>query len=461
MANETTASAALPKNDKREIFGWLMYDWANSAFYTTVISVLLAPYLTSLAQSAVGKEGTIFDLGFLGKITPESLFPKAISLSVLLQFFLLPILGAVADYTNLKKRLMALFCYTGVATSCGLFFITGDSFVWGAVLLIIANLCFGASIVFYNAYLVDLTTEDRRDSISSWGFAVGYIGGIVMLVVNILLINYAEQFGITKGLAVRISILAASLWWGVFALLTFILIKARGAEKKTPTGKNFIAIGFGELWRTLKQLKDLRHTAMFLLGYLLYNDGIQTVITMSSVFLAQELFVSKGLETDNTFLLGIFLVAQVAALCGSILFERIARLIGAKNAILISLLVWCGIVIYAYGFLETQAQAWIMSAFIGLVLGSSQALSRSLYSQMIPIGKESSFFSLYEISERGTSWLGPIVFALVVDATGSYRQAILALIVFFIVGSLILFFTNTKQAILDAGQTPPELVISS
>jgi UMF1 family MFS transporter len=177
---------------------------------------------------------------------------------------------------------------------------------------------------------------------------------------------------------------------------------------------------------------------------------------MSSVFLAQELFVSKGLETSNSFLIGIFLVAQISALAGSLIFERISRVIGAKWSILISLVIWCGIVIYAYGFLTNSAQAWIMAIFIGTVLGSSQALSRSLYSQMIPEGRESSFFGLYEISERGTSWLGPLLFGVVVDSTGSYRQAILALIVFFIAGSLILLFTNTKKAIHEAGNLTPE-----
>lgn len=446
----------IAKNDKREIFGWLMYDWANSAFYTTVISVLLAPYLTSLAQSQVGEGGIVLNLGVLGVVTAESLFPKAISVSVFAQFFLLPILGAIADYTNLKKRLMAFFCYLGVTASSLLFFVTGDSYVMGAVLLIIANLSFGASIVFYNAYLVNLTTEDKRDSISSYGFAAGYIGGIVMLIINLVLVYKAESLGISKGKAVRLSMLAASLWWGVFAIVTFYLVKSRGAVKGVPKSKNLLTIGFSELFATLKLLIKLKHTAKFLLAYLLYNDGIQTVITMSSVFLANELFKSKGLETDSAFLLGIFFVAQVSALIGSLVFERLARKIGSKACILISLAIWCGIVIYAYAFLQNTMQAWIMSVFIGLVLGSSQALSRSLYSQMIPEDKDASFFSFYEISERGTSWLGPLIFGIIVDSTGSYRSAILALIVFFITGSILLIFTDTKKAIHDAGQHTPE-----
>jgi UMF1 family MFS transporter len=250
--------------------------------------------------------------------------------------------------------------------------------------------------------------------------------------------------------------LSASLWWGVFGLVTFALVKSRNATKVIPEGKRLVAIGFAELWVTLKELARLKYTALFLIAYLFYNDGIQTVILNSSVFLSQELFVSRGLETDQAFLLGIFIVAQVAALVGSIVFERLARIIGAKRTIIVSLAIWCGIVIFAYEFLDSTFQAWIMGAFIGLVLGSAQALSRSLYSQMIPKDRESSFFGFYEISEKGTSWLGNLVFAVVVATTGSYRQAILGLIFFFVVGIVLLMFTNTARAIHEAGNLTPE-----
>ena len=443
-------------NDRREVFGWLMYDWANSAFYTTVISVLLGPYLTALAQADVGRGGTVLSLGFLGSITAESLFSFSLGLSVLAQVFILPVLGSIADYTNLKKRMMAFFCYLGVTASCFLFFITGDSYLWGCLIMILANMSFAAANVFYNAFLVDLTTEDRRDRVSSYGFAMGYVSGVVMLLLNLALISYASSIGISEGLAVRISMLSASLWWGGFALFTFFLIKSRSAVKAVPLNKPLIMVGFSELWRTLKELKNLRYTMMFLAAYLLYNDGIQTVILNSSVFLSQELFISKGLEANQSFLLGIFLVAQVFALIGSIVFERISRFIGAKKTIILCLTIWSGIVIFAYGFLESNFQAWIMAAFIGLVLGSTQALSRSLYSQMIPKGRESSFFGLYEISEKGTSWLGNMVFAIVVASTGSFRSAILALIFFFVAGMIILIFTNTVRGIHEAGNLTPE-----
>jgi len=439
------------KNDRREIFGWLVYDWANSAFYTTVIGVLLGPYLTALAQAHVGDNGVIVDFGGLGAVTAKNLFSLSITASVFCQVLFLPILGAVADYSNLKKRLMMIFCYSGVTASGLLFFVSGNNYVFGSLLLIVANLSYGAANVFYNAYLIDLTTEDRRDFYSSYGFASGYVGGIIMLILNIALVQNAESFGLTTSFAVRLSLLAASLWWGIFALITFYTIKSRGAVKQLPENKNIIAMGFGELGGTFRELKRLRHTAQFLIGCFCYNNGIQTVITSASVFLAQELFVARGTEASQSFLLGIFLVSQISALVGAISFERLARVIGTKYTLLISLTVWVLIVVYAYGFLQTTAQAWMMSVFIGLVLGSSQALSRSLYSQMIPRGREASFFGLYEISEKGTSLVGSLVFGIVVGITGSFRQAILSMILFFAVGIVILLLTDTDRAIHEAG----------
>lgn len=444
------------KNDKREIFGWITYDWANSAFYTTVVSVLLGPYLTALAQNDVGRGGTVLSLGGYASITADNLFTSTLGVSVFAQVFLLPLLGSIADYTNLKKRMMAAFCYTGVIASSLLFFVTGDNYLWGCLALIVANISFAAANVFYNAYLIDITTEDRRDRVSSHGYAAGYLGGIIMLFLNIALIQFAPAIGITEGTAVRVSMLAASLWWGVFAIITFKFLKSRNQKRARTDGQNLFNAGFKELGNTVKELSGLRYTLLFLVAYLFYNDGIQTVILNSSVFLSQELFVSRGLETDQTFLLGIFVVAQVAALIGAIGFEYVSRFIGAKRTIIICLVIWCGIVIYAYGFLDTLTQALIMAAFIGMVLGSTQALSRSLYSQMIPKERESGFFGIYEISEKGTSWLGNAVFAIVIGVTGSYRQAILALIAFFLIGLVLLVLTNTVKAIHQAGNLTPE-----
>lgn len=423
-----------------------MYDWANSAFYTTVVGALFSPYITRLAQNAVGENGVVLDLGPLGAVTAKSLPTLCVSISVAAQVLLLPILGALGDYSDLKKRLMAFFCYIAVTANCLMFFIKGDLYLFGGALFIIANVCFGGALVFYNAFLPEITTEDQADKVSSRGFAYGYLGGAILLAVNLLLVTKAESLGITTGMAVRLSLLSAGLWWGGFALITFFLLKRRPSKKQLPPGKSYLSIGFSEILATFKELKRLPITLRYLLGYLIYNDGIQTVIFAASAFLEQELFPQGNPE----FLLKIFLMVQFVAVGGALLFERLAYLIKTKNAIMVSLVIWSAIVIYANRFLDTEREAWFMAAAIAIVLGGSQALSRSLYSKMIPVGREAAFFGLYEVSERGTSWMGPLLFSIVIARTGSYRQALLSLVFFFVVGLIVLALTNTEKGIKEA-----------
>jgi MFS transporter, UMF1 family len=444
------------KNNPREVFGWKMYDWANSAFSTTIVGALYGPYLTEITQRVVGENGTVVNLGPLGAITSKSFFPTSVSVAVFLQIFLLPILGGIADYSNLKKKMMAVFCYVAVAATCLMFFVDGKLYWLGGILFIVANLGFGAAVVFYNGFLNEITTEDQRDKVSSRGFAYGYLGGGLLLGLNFLLVKSAPGLGLDPYLAVRISLLSAGVWWGGFALVTFATLKTRAAEKTLPRGKTYLTVGFSELGRTFRELTRLRFTLKYLVAYLFFNDGIQTVISMASVFMAQELFISRGLKTDQSFLLGIFLMVQFVAIFGALLFERVANASGTKFAILISLVFWAGVVVYGYGFLHTTNEAWFMGAIIAIVLGGSQALSRSLFSRMIPAGREASFFGIYEVSERGTSWLGPLVFGAVVAATNSYRQALLSLIIFFVVGTIALYLTDTDKAIHEAGNLLPE-----
>jgi len=431
-----------------------MYDWANSAFYTTVVGALFSPYLTRLAQAAVGENGVVLDLGPLGAVTAKSLPTLCVSISVGAQVFLLPILGALGDYSNLKKRLMALFCYIAVIATCLLFFVKDDLYLFGGVLFIVANVCFGAALVFYNAFLPEITTEDQADKVSSRGFAYGYLGGAILLALNLLLVLRAEELGISTGLAVRLSLLSAGVWWGAFALISFALLKSRPTKKSLPPGKGYVAAGFSEIVDTFKELRRLPLTARYLLGYLIYNDGIQTVVFAASAFLEQELFPGGNPQ----FLLEIFVMVQFVAVVGALLFERLAYLIRTKNAIIVSLIIWSAIVIYAYRFLDTVPEAWILAGAIAIVLGGSQALSRSLFSRMIPAGKEAAFFGLYEVSERGTSWMGPLLFSIVIARTGSYRQALLSLIFFFVVGLIVLWTTNTDKGIHEAGNLVPEEV---
>ena len=445
---------AVTKNDPREIFGWKMYDWANSAFYTTVVGTLFSPYLTRLAQNAVGENGVVLDLGFLGSVTAKSLPTLCVSISVGAQVFLLPILGALGDYSDLKKKLMAVFCYVAVIANCLMFFVYGNLYLFGGVLFIVANVSFGAANVFYNAFLPDITTKDQADKVSSRGYAYGYLGGAILLALNLALVMSSDHLGISSEMAVRLSLLSAGVWWGGFAIITFTSLKARPEPKPLPPGRGYLTAGFLEIVDTFKVLSRLPLTLRYLLAYLVYNDGIQTVIFAASAFLEQELFP----QGNPVFLLEIFLMVQFVAVLGALVFERLAYLIRTKNAIVVSLVIWAAVVIYAYAFLHTVGEAWVMAVVIAIVLGGSQALSRSLFSRMIPEGKEASFFGLYEVSERGTSWMGPLLFSVVIAHTGSYRQALLSLIVFFVIGLIGLVLTNTDRGIQEAGAMANESV---
>jgi UMF1 family MFS transporter len=435
---------------KRETFGWLVYDWANSAFTTTVVTVLAGPYLTALAQAAVGENGIVLDLGPLGAVTAKSFFPFCISLSVGLQVLLLPALGAVADYTHLKKRLMAVFCYAGAAATCLMVFVADGRYLLGGALFIAANVSFGASLVLYNAFLNEVALPSERDAVSSRGYALGYLGGGILLAINLVMVQQAAALGLSRSLAVRLSFLSAGVWWGGFAVVTFRRLEARAPLGRVPAGQSILRIGVREALETLAEVRTSPQALKYLASYMAFNDGIQTVIGVASVFLAQELFVARGLPADEAFLIGLILMVQFVAVAGALAFERIATVTGTKHAIALSLLAWTGVVIYAYALLATKAQAWAMGVVIALVLGGSQALSRSLFSQMIPPGREASFFGLYEISERGTSWIGPLLFGIVVGATNSYRQAILSLIVLFVGGLALLFATDTDEAVRQA-----------
>jgi len=439
------------EHSRREQVAWYFYDWANSAFSTTVITVFLGPYLTSVTQAAADANGFVHPLGI--PVLAGSFFPYMVSLSVVLQVFFLPVLGAIADYSNLKKGLLALFAYVGALATMGMYFLEGERYLLGGGLFLLANLSFGASIVFYNAYLPDIAAPDDRDKVSSQGWALGYLGGGILLAINLLFVQFlAEPWGVELGHAIRISLASAGLWWAIFTLVPLRGLRTRRPIKPLPAGTSFLSIGFKQLSHTLRQLPSYPHSLLFLIAYLLYNDGIQTVIAMSTQFGSEEL----GLPTSD--LIQLVLMVQFIAFFGALGFGYLARYMGSKRAIMLSLVLWLGVTIYAYAFLQSRLQFFIMGGVIAIVLGGSQALSRSLFSQMIPAGQEAEYFSLYEVSERGTSWLGPLVFGLALQLTGSYRIAILSIAIFFAIGIGVLLFVNVRRAIEESGNRAPEIV---
>lgn len=443
------AIADAPHASRREQVSWYFYDWANSAFSTTVITVFLGPYLTAITKNAADASGYVYPLGL--PVLADAFFPYIVSLSVVLQVFFLPVLGAIADYSHLKKRLMGIFAYSGALATMALYFLEGSRYLLGGGLFLVANLSFGASIVFYNAFLPDIAAPEERDRVSSQGWAMGYLGGGLLLAANLVFVQFlAEGWGISTGDAVRISLTSAGLWWAIFTLIPLNRLRQRAPIKQLPAGATYLSIGFIQLRQTLRHLPRYPQSLLFLVAYLVYNDGIQTVISLSSLFGSQEL----GLGTAS--LIQLILMVQFVAFFGALGFGYLARWLGSKRAILLSLVIWLGVTVYTYAFLQTEFQFFVVGGVIAIVLGGSQALSRSLFSLMIPKGQESEYFSLYEVSERGTSWLGPLVFGLALQWTGSYRVALLSIAIFFAIGLLLLSRVNVHRAITEVGNLAPQ-----
>jgi UMF1 family MFS transporter len=453
---DTGAGPAVPPVDralKRERFGWYSYDWAMSVFNTSVTTVFLAPYLTSIAESAADADGRIHPLGI--SVPSGSYFGYVLSLSVVLQVLVLPLTGAIADRTGHKRQLLAAFATLGSLCTMAMFFVADERYLLGAALFVVANLCFGAATVVYYSWLPDLASPDERDAVSSRGWAIGYLGGALLLAGNLALFTLHDSLGLTEGESVRICLASAGVWWAGFTVVSVSLLRNRRPRdvEPTPDGQAAGALsgGFRQLGATLRDMRRYRLTLWFLGAYLLYNDGVQTIIAVSAQYGAEQLELEQGT------LVSAILLVQVVAFFGALALGRVAASIGAKRTVLWALVVWTGVLVIAY-FLQAGAalQFYGLATIIGFVMGGTQALSRSLFSQLIPPGKEAEYFGFYEISDRGTSWLGPFLFALTYQLTESYRYAIFSLIFFFVVGGILLAKLNMRQAIVAAGNTPPE-----
>src|SRR5580658_1697143 len=430
-----------PLYSKREQRGWYMYDWANSTFSSTVVTLFLGPYLTALAKAAAGPDGRVHPLGI--PVDPRSWWGYLISISVVTQIFALPIAGTIADFSPNKKRLMAVFAYIGALATAAMYFLHGDEYLFGGVLFLVANLAFGASIVVYNSFLPDIAPPEQRDAVSSTGWGIGYLGGGLLLALNLVLFTKAKALGLSESMAVRINLSSAGVWWALFSFIPLAAIRNRPPGRTRGPGEGLMKT-FREFAATLRGMRHYPQTLRFLIAYLLYNDAVQTVIAVSAQFGSDELKISLADLTE------VILMVQFVAFVGSLLFDWIAKWIGAKHAVIVSLLIWTGVLVSIYVSVRTERQFFIVAAVVGMVQGGTQALSRSLFSLMIPKGREAEYFGVYEISDKGTSWLCPLLFGLALQFTGSYRLAILSLITFFAAGLLVLLTVNIRHAEAEA-----------
>ncbi|MFE5541831.1 MFS transporter [Streptomyces sp. NPDC056492] len=435
---------------KREQHGWYFYDFACSVYSSTVLTVFIGPYLTAMAEAAQDAQGYVHPLGI--PVRSGSFFAYAVSVSVIVAVLAMPLVGAAADRTGRKKPLLAAAAYTGAAATTAMFFLGGDRYLLGGVLLIVANASMSVSMVLYNSYLPQIAEPQERDSVSSRGWAFGYTAGAFVLILNLVLFQSHDSFGVSKDAAVRICLASAGLWWGAFTIIPLRRLRDR-AVVRSGVGHAAAGSGWKQLVATLKDMRRHPLTLSFLLAYLVYNDGIQTVISQASVYGKQELRLE-----DSTLITAVLLV-QILAVAGAMAMGRLAVSFGAKKTILGSLVAWT-VTLAAGFFLPAGAPVWFfaLASMIGLVLGGSQALSRSLFSHLVPAGKEAEYFSAYEMSDRGVSWVGPLVFGLTYQVTGSYRDAIISLVVFFALGFVLLARVPVRRAVEAAGNPVPERI---
>lgn len=449
MSTETVRAGAADEavGRRREQRGWYFYDWACSVYSTSVLTVFLGPYLTAVAKHAADADGFVHPLGV--PVRAGSFFAYAVSASVIVSIFVMPLAGAAADRGGRKKPLLAAAAYLGAAATTGMFFLHGDRYLLGGLLLIVANASLAVSMVVYNSYLPQIAAPEERDAVSSRGWAFGYAAGSLVLIANLILFTAHDSFGLSESTAVRICLASAGVWWGAFTLVPLKRLR----DRRTPSTGQPSAHGWRQLAATVRDMRGKPLTLSFLLAYLIYNDGIQTVISQASVYGSEELGLSQ-----STLIVAVLLV-QVLAVGGALGMGRLARTYGAKRTILGSLVAWT-LTLGAGYFLPAGAPVWffVLASAIGLVLGGSQALSRSLFSHLVPQGKEAEYFSAYEMSDRGMSWLGPLLFGLTYQLTGSYRDAIISLVAFFVIGFVLLARVQVRQAVRDAGNPVPERI---
>lgn len=408
-----------------------MYDWANSAFATTMMAAVLPIFYSDVAASTLPNEQMA-----------TSYWGMTQSVAMLIVWVLTPILGAIADYSGFKVLFLRLFSYLGILASLCFVFVGNGDYLLASVLFILGTIGFSGGNAFYDALLNDLVEPEKRDYISSKGFAFGYIGGGVLLVLNLLLIQKYGWFGLPDSLTgTYISFASVALWWYFFSLPLFRKVKDKNGGPRHKFGE-YTKIGFSRIWNTFKRITRYPELLKYLIAYWFFNDGISTIITMATIY-------GKEIGLGTSHLIAALVITQFVGIPFTLLFGKIAERLGSKLSLYISLSIYVLIVIFGYFMTETW-QFYALAIVVGMVQGGSQSIARSIYSRLVPSDRPAEFFGFLSVSSKFSAIVGPFVFSVVGLATGSSRLGILALVVFFIVGIALLAKVNLQKGAAEA-----------
>lgn len=409
----------------RSILAWGLYDWANSAFATTVMAAFFPIFFKEYWSLGTDAITSTYRLGV------------ANSTGCALVAFCAPILGAIADRGNAKKLFLFVFLVLGVSATGCLFLVPRGSWELAITLYILASIGFVGGNIFYDALLPTVASKERSDFVSSLGFALGYVGGGLLFLLNVLMVSSPASFGLNgKADAIRFSFLSVALWWGLFSLPLFIFVHERRISE-TRIGLSLVRGAFQQLAATFHKIRQLRIVFLFLLGYWCYIDGVDTIIRM-----AVDYGMSLGFA--STSLMTALLITQFVGFPAALAFSRIAHRTGTKTAILIGLSIY--LIVIAWGFLmNTETEFYLLAAIIGLVQGGVQALSRSFYSRIIPRNQAAEFFGFFNLLGKFAAILGPFLMGWIGVLSGSNRYAILCLLIFFLLGGILLYFVNEEE----------------
>ena len=422
--------------NRPELRAWAMYDWAISAMQTTIAVAIFPIFFIRVAGAEIGETTALQRLA------------TANSISVAIVAILSPILGAIADYAAVKKKLLAAFMVMGILAAGGMYLIHHGDLLLASVLFILAGISAAGSAVFYEAILPHIASGKEVDRVSTAGYAIGYLGGGVLLALNLAWISNPGLFGLPSGpdltpeqatLPSRLAFVSVGIWWLLFSIPLFrrVAEPPRALEADERAGENPVKMAFVRLGETFRELRGYKQAFLMLLAFLLYNDGISTIQRQATAY-GTEIGIEQGA------LIAAILIVQFVGIPCTFLFGMLAGRIGAKRSVLLGLVVFCTISILGY-FMRTATHFYVLAGLVGVVQGGTQALSRSLFATMIPRHKSGEFFGFYSVFNKFAGIFGPLLFAVVIGTTGSSRSAILSIIAFFIIGAGLLFFVNVEE----------------